>query len=47
MSPVKYIIIGTGNICRTWINAMGNLEQSEIAGFISRQHRSEETDGRR
>ena len=33
---MKYIIIGTGNICRTYIQAIGNLPGSQLCGFISR-----------
>jgi len=33
---MKYIVIGTGNICRTYIQAIGNLSGSELCGFISR-----------
>lgn len=40
---MKYIIIGTGNICRTYIDALKNLPGSEITGFISRSGKSPET----
>lgn len=33
---MKYIIIGTGNICKTYIKAINNIEGSTICGFISR-----------
>lgn len=39
---MKYIIIGTGNICKTYIKAIGNLPDSTITGFISRSGKSPE-----
>jgi len=33
---MKYIIIGTGNISNTYVNALNNLEQHEVVGFVSR-----------
>jgi len=40
---MKYIVIGTGNISRTYIQAIGNLPGSSLCGFISRSGRSPES----
>lgn len=36
---MKYVILGTGNISRTYVNALAELEGSEIVGAVSRSGR--------
>lgn len=33
---MRFVIVGTGNIARTYLNAVGRLPGTEIVGFISR-----------
>ncbi len=42
IAGMNYIIIGTGNICSTYINALGRMPESNITGFISRSGRHPE-----
>jgi len=32
----RFVIIGTGNISGTYYNAIKNIEEAEVAGFVSR-----------
>ena len=37
MEPVKYVLVGTGNIARTYVNASSKVTEAEIVGVVSRQ----------
>ncbi len=39
-STFKFVIVGTGNISRTYWKAIGNLRGIEVAGFVSRSWKS-------
>ncbi|MBR9920481.1 MAG: Gfo/Idh/MocA family oxidoreductase [Bacteroidetes bacterium] len=37
---MNYVIIGTGNICNTYLSAIENIPESKIVGCVSRSHNS-------
>ncbi|MEO8399245.1 MAG: Gfo/Idh/MocA family oxidoreductase [Ignavibacteriaceae bacterium] len=37
---MKFVIIGTGNISSTYINALNNIPEAELIGFVSRSKKS-------
>lgn len=40
--PFRFVIIGSGNICRTYLNAIASLPGVEVAGVVSRSGRRPE-----
>lgn len=37
--PFRFVIVGSGNICRTYLNAIANLSGVTVAGIVSRSGR--------
>ena len=35
-NPLRFVVIGSGNICKTYLQVAKNLETAEIVGLISR-----------
>ena len=40
--PVKFIIVGSGNIAGTYISAIDKIENAEITGILSRQKKTKD-----
>lgn len=45
MDIFKFVVIGSGNISRTYFNAIGNIDEAEVVGVISRSGRKTDSVG--
>ena len=40
---MRYVIVGSGNISKTWLNAIAELNDSEVLGYVSRSGKNATT----